>query len=196
LVHGDDWNNHYTVFDTKDNSNEKDNDNSNDNSNNNYSDENIRVEDNNSDDRRNKIVEDNHSSVEDRMEDYNSNSEDDFGLEDADNIILEDSDDNKMEEGNSKLREIKGDKIIVPVRFLNDTITFLHSKFNDKHPDLKMSRTSFWKNIPKYFSTKGKKRTDMCHICDYGKKAIKIRLKSKDEELNQQVEIFFIHSLT
>ena len=93
-----------------------------------------------------------------------------------------------MEDENDMEEDDDEDIIRVPVLFLDDKITYLHVIFNEEYPDLAMSRTSFWRNIPKYFSTKGQKRTDVCHICEYGKKIMKIRSLTQDEELNKKVD--------
>ena len=78
-------------------------------------------------------------------------------------------------------------KINVPVRILHDNIKYLYHQYIAKYPEYSMSETSFRKNIPKYFTTKANKKTDICNICQQGKRAIKIRMHCKDESTLQQV---------
>jgi hypothetical protein len=125
----------------------------------------------------------------------NNNNDDDNSMIDHGNdnhMILdgpEDSDDNhnKMLIDDSEIITGDGKKVTVFGRFLNERVVNLHSKFNDQHPDMKISYSSFWKNIPKYFLKDGKKRTDLCHICELGKNAIKMRKKCTEPKVLQQV---------
>ena len=82
-------------------------------------------------------------------------------------------------------------KIFLPVRILHDSIKFHSHEFNSKNPMHAMSETSFRKYIPKYFTTKANKKTDVCHICQQGKRAMKTIKRCKDEEIVQQVDSFF-----
>ena len=93
-----------------------------------------------------------------------------------------DCDNNMAIEMNNHEKMIVDDskKVTVFSRFLNENISHLHRKFNQNYPELNISMSSFWKNIPKYFLKNGKKRTDLCHICEQGKQAIKIRKNSRD----------------
>ena len=132
-----------------------------------------------------KLVEDDDiSAVYEIIEDDGSSVEDDEATKN------EEEEEEEKEGGNKKTCKPKEKKVIVAVQLLNETITELSTKFNEQYPYLKMSRTSFWKNIPEYFTSKGKKRTDMCHICEYGKTAIKLLSQTKDEESKKQARIF------
>jgi hypothetical protein len=80
---------------------------------------------------------------------------------------------------------------------LNETIVWLHSKFIEEHPECKISLSTFWKNIPKYFLKNGKKQTDICHLCEHGKQALK-KLESCNDpdikkELTKTIEEFKAH---
>jgi hypothetical protein len=103
------------------------------------------------------------SSVEDQNE-----KGDDKNL--ADDVVEADQEDT-VEDGKKKKTKPKEKEVIVPVNLLNDTYTNLSAKFNEQNPEFAMSKTTFWKNTPEYFPTKGKKKTDMYHICEYGKMA-------------------------
>ena len=60
-------------------------------------------------------------------------------------------------------------KICVSVRYLNDSITNIYKSYKKANPNTKIGRSSFYKNIPKEYK-KAKKRTDLCPICENGKK--------------------------
>jgi hypothetical protein len=104
--------------------------------------------------------------------------------------VVEDNEDDIAEGKNKKKTKEKEKEVIVPVQILSDTVTNLSAEFNKQYPELKMSRTSLWKNIPEYFSSKGKKKTDMCHICEYGKMAKKLLAKEQNEGVKLQVNLF------
>lgn len=60
-------------------------------------------------------------------------------------------------------------KICIPIRYLNNSKNNLFKLFKKQNPTLKMSRSSFYKNIPKEYK-KATKFTDLCPICENLKK--------------------------
>jgi hypothetical protein len=64
---------------------------------------------------------------------------------------------------------ISNKKICVSVRYLNNSITNLYKLYKKTYPNKKISRSTFFNNIPKEYK-KAKKRTDLCPICENGKK--------------------------
>jgi hypothetical protein len=60
-------------------------------------------------------------------------------------------------------------KQCISVRYLNNSITNLYKLYKETNPNTKIKRSSFFKNIPKEYK-KAKKRTDLCPICENGKK--------------------------
>src|SRR5579871_1096224 len=71
-------------------------------------------------------------------------------------------------------------KICTPVRYLNNSISNLYKKYKQDNPTKKISRSSFYNNIPKEYK-KAKKFTDLCPICEGHKKNMQYwrSLKSK-----------------
>src|SRR5579871_5408062 len=71
-------------------------------------------------------------------------------------------------------------KIYTPVRYLNNSISNLYKKYKQNNPTKKISRSSFYNNIPKKYK-KTKKFTDLCPICEGHKKNMQYwrSLKSK-----------------
>src|SRR5579871_3677280 len=71
-------------------------------------------------------------------------------------------------------------KICTPVRYLNNSISNLYKKYKQDNLTKKISRSSFYNNIPKEYK-KAKKFTDLCPICEGHKKNIQCwrSLKSK-----------------
>lgn len=109
----------------------------------------------------------------------------------------DDGDENQIPfEEEKTTKKKKEEKISVCPRFLNETIVWLHSKFIEEHPGCKMSLSTFWKNIPKYFLKNGKKRTDMCHLCEHGKKALKNFESCIDPEIKKEVINITIYCFT
>ena len=99
----------------------------------------------------------------------------------------EDEDEKQILSEDKKTKKHKEKKVSVSPRFLNETIVWLYSKFKEEHPECKISFTTFWKNIPKYFLKNGKKRTDICHLCEYGKNAVKNFASCNDPEIKKEV---------
>jgi hypothetical protein len=60
-------------------------------------------------------------------------------------------------------------KICIPVRYLNNSKINLFKLYKKQNPTVKMSRSNFYKNIPKEYK-KAKKFTDLCPICENLKK--------------------------
>src|SRR5579871_1767504 len=71
-------------------------------------------------------------------------------------------------------------KICTPVRYLNNFISNLYKKYKQDNPTKKISRSSFYNNIPKEYK-KAKKFTDLYPICEGHKKNMQYwrSLKSK-----------------
>src|SRR5579871_4244872 len=71
-------------------------------------------------------------------------------------------------------------KIYTPVRYLNNSISNLYKKYKQDNLTKKISRSSFYNNIPKEYK-KAKKFIDLCPICEGHKKNIQYwrSLKSK-----------------
>src|SRR5579871_981857 len=71
-------------------------------------------------------------------------------------------------------------KICTPVRYLNNTISNLYKKYKQDNLTKKISRSSFYNNIPKEYK-KAKKFTDLYPICEGYKKNMQCwrSLKSK-----------------
>jgi hypothetical protein len=59
------------------------------------------------------------------------------------------------------------DKKYVSVRYLNNSKLNLYSSWKSTHPQIKLSRSSFYKKIPRWFK-KPSKFTDLCPICEVG----------------------------
>ena len=125
---------------------------------------------------------------------------DNYGHDDDNNMLIDFHGHNGYNDTMVKIAENDECKIICddgkkdtvfPI-FLNESIIHLHSKFNQQFSDSKMSHTSFWKNIPNYFLKNGKKRTDLCHICEHGKNALKMRKICNEPKILQQVINFYI----
>src|SRR5579871_4654510 len=60
-------------------------------------------------------------------------------------------------------------KIYTPVRYLNNSISNLYKKYKQNNSTKKISRSSFYNNIPKEYK-KAKKFTDLYPICEGHKK--------------------------
>ena len=60
-------------------------------------------------------------------------------------------------------------KIYIPIRYLNNSISNLYKKYKQDNPTKKISRSSFYNNIPKEYK-KAKNFTDLCSICEDHKK--------------------------
>src|SRR5579871_3218856 len=71
-------------------------------------------------------------------------------------------------------------KICIPVRYLNNSISNLYKKYKQNNLTKKISRSTFYNNIPKEYK-KAKKFTDLCPICESHKKNMQCwrSLKSK-----------------
>jgi len=64
-------------------------------------------------------------------------------------------------------------KEIVPVRFLNNiSRSYVWDKFKKENPDLAIKRSKFFELIPQEIKD-GRRETDKCPVCFYGKKIIK-----------------------
>ena len=94
-----------------------------------------------------------------------------------------------MEFDDELLNPRKRRKVSVSCRYLCDSIVALHSKFIAENPENKMSLTTFWKNIPKYYVIDGQKRTDLCHLCELGKKAEAYQKTCEDPEILKEVKV-------
>ncbi len=90
---------------------------------------------------------------------------------------------------------------VLQVLFLEDTKRNIYYKLLEENPGLKLSISKFYKLVPKYFK-KAKKATDICPVCDKGKKLIKKieNLKKKYpggndfiNKLQEQVKLFQTH---
>jgi hypothetical protein len=60
-------------------------------------------------------------------------------------------------------------KICIPIRYLNNSKINLFKLYKQQNPTIKMSRSSFYNNIPKEYK-KATKFTDLCPICENLKK--------------------------
>jgi hypothetical protein len=55
------------------------------------------------------------------------------------------------------------------VRYLNDSKLQLFHQLKVAHPEIKMSRSTCYKLVPKHFK-KPSKLTDLCNVCENGKR--------------------------
>jgi hypothetical protein len=69
-------------------------------------------------------------------------------------------------------KTIEMGKETVPVCYLTKPYSHLHALFVQKYPQNKIALTTFRKYIPKNFTRGATKRTDMCHYCVKGEKAV------------------------
>ena len=96
----------------------------------------------------------------------------------------------------NRTKEIKlanGNKVPVPVHFLSMPYVHLHHEFLRRNPECQVSLSTFKKYIPKNFIRGTRKRTDMCHYCEKGKKSVaqleKIRqCENLAEDIRQKIE--------
>jgi hypothetical protein len=75
----------------------------------------------------------------------------------------------KFNDNENIQNSISNKKIYINIRYFNNSLINLYNLYKKTYPHLKISKSTFFHNIPKEFK-KAKKRTDLCPICENGKK--------------------------